>query len=68
MAGDITTIARPYAEAAFARAKEAGQIDDWNSTLSTLSAIVSDPEMADQIGNPNVPRERLRALLGKPLM
>ncbi|MCG6863230.1 MAG: F0F1 ATP synthase subunit delta [Chromatiaceae bacterium] len=60
MAGDITTIARPYAEAAFSRACESGQVDTWGDTLATLSAITSDPDMAEQIGNPNVPRERLR--------
>ena len=59
MAGDITTIARPYAEAVFARAQEAAQIDVWGDALTTLSAIASDAAMAEQIGNPNVPRERL---------
>jgi len=59
MAGDITTIARPYAEAVFARAQDAGQIDAWGDTLATLSAIASDAAMADHIANPNVPRERL---------
>jgi F-type H+-transporting ATPase subunit delta len=59
MAGDITTIARPYAEAVFARAQEAGQVGAWNDALSTLSSIASDAEMVEQIGNPNVPREQL---------
>lgn len=60
MAGDITTIARPYAEAVFTRARESGRLDTWGDTMATLSAIAADPEMAEQIGNPNVPRERLR--------
>ncbi|WP_133510221.1 F0F1 ATP synthase subunit delta [Candidatus Thiosymbion oneisti] len=60
MAGDITTIARPYAEAAFARARESEQVDAWGEALATLSAIAADPRMAEQIGNPNLPRERLR--------
>jgi len=60
MAGDITTIARPYAEAAFARARENGQVDTWGDALTTLSVIAADPTMAEQIGNPNLPRERLR--------
>ncbi len=33
MAGDITTIARPYAEAAFERAKETGQVAAWSESL-----------------------------------
>jgi len=60
MAGDITTIARPYAEAAFAQARENRQVDTWGNALATLSAIAADPTMAEQIGNPNLPRERLR--------
>ena len=60
MAGDITTIARPYAEAVYARARESGQLDSWGSALSTLSAIAADPDMTEQFGNPNLPRERLR--------
>jgi len=60
MAGDITTIARPYAEAAFARARESGQVDAWGEVLTILSAITADPMLAEQIGNPNLPRERLR--------
>jgi len=59
MAGDITTIARPYAEALFARAQEAGQIDGWGAALSTLATIAGDAAMAEQIGNPNIPREQL---------
>jgi F-type H+-transporting ATPase subunit delta len=60
MAGDITTIARPYAEAIFARARETEQVATWSEALQTLSAFSADPDLAAQIGNPNVPRERLR--------
>jgi F-type H+-transporting ATPase subunit delta len=63
MAGEITTIARPYAEAVFKRAQETGLIDTWSQALGLLSAIVSDPSMAAQIANPNVPRERTRDML-----
>ncbi|MCG6896344.1 MAG: F0F1 ATP synthase subunit delta [Thiocapsa sp.] len=63
MAGDITTIARPYAEAAFERAKEAGQLDAWSEALALLSGVVTDPQMAAQIANPNVPRERVRDII-----
>jgi len=63
MAGDITTIARPYAEAVFARARESDQQDAWGDALATLSTIAADPAMAEQIGNPNLPRERLRGAI-----
>lgn len=63
MAGDITTIARPYAEAVFERAQETGQGGAWADGLALLSAIAGSPDLAEQIGNPNVPRERLRDVI-----
>ena len=63
MAGDLTTIARPYAEAAYGRAKELGQVQDWSDALGLLSGITDDPDMARQIANPNVPRARVRDIL-----
>ncbi len=63
MAGETTTIARPYAEAAFSVAKAAGTVDAWADGLSTLGAIVEDPQLAAQIGNPNATSEQLRDLV-----
>ena len=63
MAGDITTIARPYAEAVFERAKEAGQIDAWSEALTLLAAVASDAQIVAQVGNPTVPREAVRDLV-----
>jgi F-type H+-transporting ATPase subunit delta len=63
MAGDITTIARPYAAAVFERAQETGQVADWSEALGLLAAIGQDPGLARQIGNPNVPRQTLRDIV-----
>jgi F-type H+-transporting ATPase subunit delta len=63
MAGDITTIARPYAAAVFERAQETGQTAGWSAALGLLATIGADPDMARQIGNPNVPRETLRDMI-----
>ncbi|MFD2111123.1 F0F1 ATP synthase subunit delta [Thiorhodococcus fuscus] len=63
MAGDITTIARPYAEAIFERAKETGQLDAWSEALALLAAVTADPLLAAQISNPSVPREQIRELI-----
>jgi F-type H+-transporting ATPase subunit delta len=63
MAGEITTIARPYAEATFERAQETGHVEIWSQALALLSAVASDPQMAKQIANPNVPRERVRDMI-----
>lgn len=63
MAGEITTIARPYAEAAFARARESGTIQAWSSALNLLGALAADPSMAAQIANPEIPRDMARDML-----
>ncbi len=63
MAGDITTIARPYAAAVFARAQETGQVADWSDTLALLAAIGNDAELGRQIANPNIDRERVRDIV-----
>ncbi len=38
MAGDTTTIARPYAEAAFEVARSDGSLDAWADGLTLLGA------------------------------
>jgi len=48
-----TTIARPYAEAAFALAREADALPAWSSMLRYASAVVADPAMARSLDNPN---------------
>jgi F-type H+-transporting ATPase subunit delta len=63
MAGDITTIARPYAAAVFARALETGEVAAWSDALGLLATIGSDPELARQLGNPNIPREAVRDIV-----
>lgn len=63
MAGDLTTIARPYAEAAFDSAKATARLEAWSAALGLLAAAADDPQVAPQIANPNVPREQIRDLL-----
>jgi len=63
MAGDSTTIARPYAEAAFEVAQEHQALDAWSDALGTLATIVEDPQISSQVGNPNVPGDTLRDIL-----
>ncbi|MBB1072981.1 F0F1 ATP synthase subunit delta [Rhodoferax sp. 4810] len=63
MAGDTTTIARPYAEAVFAIAHEQDALQRWSDALTMLSAVLSDPQISVHIGDPNVPRQRLCDLI-----
>jgi F-type H+-transporting ATPase subunit delta len=63
MAGEATTIARPYAEAVFDRAEESGKLDDWSEMLSFLATVVESKELAAVVGNPLVEQEALVSLL-----
>jgi F-type H+-transporting ATPase subunit delta len=56
---ELTTLARPYAEAAFKRAKETESTDKWTSQLSFLSAVMSDERMQKAVSNPKVRRDVL---------
>lgn len=63
MSVDLITIARPYAEAVFARAIETDTLDKWAEMLDFLATVVSDPAVADIIVNPAVEHERRLQLL-----
>lgn len=58
-----TTIARPYAQAAFEYAREQGQLQAWSEMLSFLSLLVADPTMHKLIQDPRIPRARLFELI-----
>ncbi|MCZ6804706.1 MAG: F0F1 ATP synthase subunit delta [Proteobacteria bacterium] len=57
------TIARPYAEAAFAQALEEGKLADWSSMLNLLSMVVSDDNMRGVINNPKLSSEQLHQFI-----
>lgn len=51
---DLSTLARPYAKAAFDYAKEHHAANEWQDYLNVMNAIVSDKAFADYINNPAV--------------
>lgn len=55
------TLARPYAEAAFALA--AGDYAPWSKALDSLAAIVANQDVARLVGNPRVERQELVAAI-----
>ncbi|HEC15003.1 MAG TPA: F0F1 ATP synthase subunit delta [Sedimenticola sp.] len=63
MAGETTTIARPYAEAVFGRAVETDRLDHWSDTLGLLAAIVRDQRVAAAVANPKLESGQRVALL-----
>ena len=51
MAGDATTIARPYAEAVFARAVETDKLDLWSDAAELLAMAARDPGLSGLIAS-----------------
>jgi len=58
MAADAITIARPYAEAVFARAQETGRLAEWGDALEFLAAVVADPRAREFLVNPAVDQQQ----------
>jgi len=56
------TIARPYAQAVFATAKEQGDLKGWSTMLQCAAAVAGDAEMAAVIANPRIDRAQLVTL------
>lgn len=54
-----STIARPYAQAAFDLAQEKGELKKWSEMLQLVAAITSDALMQDMISNPSIEREKV---------
>ncbi len=56
---ESVTIARPYAEALFAAAKESGKLAKWSGQISRLGQVAADPEVSQAIADPNVAAPQL---------
>ena len=54
MAAEATTIARPYAEAVFARAVETDTLDLWSDMLGLLAMAAMDPALSGLIASPKL--------------
>jgi F-type H+-transporting ATPase subunit delta len=48
------TLARPYARAAFAPAREAGSYAPWSDALGFAARIAADPQVVSLLGNPKL--------------
>lgn len=55
---EISTIARPYAEAIYRVAKQ-GDLERWAGWLSTMAEVAANPEMAQVIGDPKLDHGQL---------
>jgi F-type H+-transporting ATPase subunit delta len=60
---ELTTIARPYAEAVFELAKQQGQLAQWSDALKLAAAVSQDVSMKAVLSDPRVPQEQKCRLL-----
>jgi F-type H+-transporting ATPase subunit delta len=56
---EITTIARPYAQAVFKLASEQKNFKGWSDMLGLAAAVAADPEMDKVIGNPSLTKAQV---------
>jgi F-type H+-transporting ATPase subunit delta len=49
---DSSTIARPYAKAVFAIARESGELAAWSQALACAAAVVGDPQAREYLARP----------------
>lgn len=60
---EISTIARPYAEAVFEIARQAGRMSEWSQMLGFAAGVAVDPQMAAALDNPRLDSSAREALL-----
>jgi len=59
---ELTTVARPYAQAVFDRAQQTGRLADWSGMLQFAAAVAVDPAMRDAIEGARLTRTQLAQL------
>ena len=60
---ELSTLARPYAEAVFRLAQDEKDLAGWSSRLQSLAQIVSDAQVARLIADPAVAADRVAGLV-----
>lgn len=60
---ELTTLARPYAEALFRMAQAENDLAGWSDRVQTLANIAADPQAANLIADPSVDSDRVAALM-----
>src|SRR5690242_2728450 len=60
---EITTVARPYAQAVFDLAKDANQLADWSAMLQFMAAVYENPQVQAALGNPTFTKRDVERLL-----
>ncbi|MFO1354916.1 MAG: F0F1 ATP synthase subunit delta [Gammaproteobacteria bacterium] len=65
MAGHDSTVARPYAQAAFELAQAAGELQDWSDFLQVAARMVLEPEVGRLLDTPAADLGRLATTMAE---
>lgn len=60
---ELTTIARPYAQAAFATARDQNNLLGWSQALERVAQVICDPQLRSLISHPRIQAEQLSTLI-----
>lgn len=60
---ELTTLARPYAKAAFEFARESKDLDGWSSSLAIVAAVSKNEKVAKLLDSPTLTAEQKAATL-----
>jgi F-type H+-transporting ATPase subunit delta len=60
---ELTTIARPYAQALFGLAKDKGQFAQWSDMLAFIAGVYADPQVQRALANPKLTKDDVERLL-----
>jgi F-type H+-transporting ATPase subunit delta len=61
---ELSTVARPYAEALFAVARDSGEsLAGWLAAIDDLAALMAHPQVAEVVADPNLDHAQVFSLL-----
>jgi F-type H+-transporting ATPase subunit delta len=60
---EATTIARPYAQAAFEQAQKQGDLKGWSGVLGSVKSIMGNTDVQALVSNPKVSVAKVEALV-----
>lgn len=64
---DLSTLARPYAKAAFELARDTKRFEEWGQTLDALATAVTSPDLSGLIGHPALLKSDLADVLSQAI-
>jgi F-type H+-transporting ATPase subunit delta len=60
---ELTTLARPYAKAAFEFALEKENLSSWTEMLAFLSLVVANPDVSKLLDSPSITRDKAAEII-----